>query len=172
MQAGVNLQTGRLVYGLEVDVESFKLGGARTGTANDPVHVGNVITVGTSFDTDWLFTARSRFGWTVAPNILLYGTGGVAATELGARNSISSSLTGAQGAASHTGRVIGWTLGGGAEWALNRHWTLRAEYLYLDFGNMTTNASVSDGATSFPSNLATTVNLTARIARAGVNYKF
>jgi outer membrane immunogenic protein len=172
MQAGVNLQTGRLVYGLEVDVESFKLGGARTGTANDPVHVGNVITVGTSFDTDWLFTARSRFGWTVAPNILLYGTGGVAATELGARNSISSSLTGAQGAASHTGRVIGWTLGGGAEWALNRHWTLRAEYLYLDFGNVTANASVSDGATSFPSNLATTVNLTARIARAGVNYKF
>ena len=171
-QAGVNVQSGRLVYGLEVDVQSFKLGGARTGTANDPVNLGNVIRVGTAFDTDWLFTARSRFGWTVAPNILLYGTGGVAATELSARNSIASSLTGAQGAASHTGRVIGWTLGGGAEWALDRHWTLRAEYLYLDFGNVTTNASVSDSATSFPSNLATTVNLTARIARAGVNYKF
>ena len=96
----------------------------------------------------------------------------MAATELGVRNSIASSLTGAQGAASHTGRAIGWTLGGGAEWSLNRNWTLRAEYLYLDFGNVTTNASVSDGATSFPSNLATTVNLTARIARAGVNYKF
>jgi outer membrane immunogenic protein len=172
VQAGVNLQTGRLVYGLEVDVESFKLGGARTGTANDPVHVGNVITVGTSFDTDWLFTARSRFGWTVAPNLLLYGTTGVAATELGVRNSISSSLTGAQGAASHTGRVTGWTLGGGAEWALNRHWTLRAEYLYLDFGNVTANASVSDVATNNPSNLASTVNLTAHIARAGVNYRF
>jgi outer membrane immunogenic protein len=171
-QAGVNVQAGRLVYGLEVDVQSLKLRGARTGTANDPVNLGNVITVGTAFDTDWLFTARSRFGWTVAPNFLLYGTGGVAATELGARNSISSSVTGAQGAASHTSRVTGWTLGGGAEWALNRNWTLRAEYLYLDFGNVTTNASVSDGTASFPSNLATTVNLTARIARAGVNYKF
>ena len=171
VQAGVNVQTGRLVYGLEVDVQSFKLGGARTGTANDPVNVGNVITVGTSFDTDWLFTARTRFGWTVAPNILLYGTGGVAATELGVRNSISSSLTGAQGAASNTGRVIGWTLGGGAEWALNRHWTLRAEYIYLNFGNVTANASVSDANVN-PSNLATTVNLTANIARAGVNYKF
>jgi len=170
-QAGVNVQTGRLVYGLEVDLQSFKLGGARTGTANDPVNVGNVITVGTSFDTDWLFTARTRFGWTVAPNILLYGTGGVAATELSARNSISSSLTGAQGAASNTGRVIGWTLGGGAEWALNRHWTLRAEYLYLNFGNVTANASVSDASVN-PSNLATTVNLTANIARAGINYKF
>jgi outer membrane immunogenic protein len=172
VQAGVNLQTGRLVYGLEVDVQSFKLGGARTGTANDPVNLGNVIRVGTAFDTDWLFTARSRFGWTVAPNLLLYGTSGVAATELGVRNSISSSLTGAQGAASHTGRLTGWTLGGGAEWALNRHWTVRAEYLYLDFGNVTANASVSDGVTGNPSNLATTVNLTAHIARAGVNYRF
>jgi outer membrane immunogenic protein len=172
VQAGVNLQTGRLVYGLEVDAQSFKLGGTRIGTANDPAHLGNVITVGTSFDTDWLFTARSRFGWTAAPNLLLYGTGGVAATELGVRNSISTSLTGAQGAASHTGRVTGWTLGGGAEWALNRHWTVRAEYLYLDFGNVTANASVSDGVTGNPSNLATTVNLTAHIARAGVNYKF
>src|SRR5215471_18792029 len=45
VQAGVNVQTGRLVYGLEVDAQSFKLGGARTGKANDPVNVGNVITV-------------------------------------------------------------------------------------------------------------------------------
>jgi outer membrane immunogenic protein len=75
--------------------------------------------------------------------------------------------------------VIGWTLGGGAEWALNRHWTLRAEYLYLNFGNVTANASVSDNVNVYPSNsatytsnLATTGNLTAHIARAGVNYRF
>src|SRR5205807_1604615 len=147
------------------------LGGTRTGTANDPAHLGNVITVGTAFDTDWLFTARARFGLVAAPNLLLYGTGGVAATDLAVRNSISSSSTGAQGAASHTGRLAGWALGGGAEWALDRHWTARAEYLYLDFGNVTANASVSDGGvTGNATNLATTVNLTAHIARAGVNY--
>jgi len=172
VQAGVNVQSGRFVYGLELDLQSFNLSGARRGTANDPVTVGNLITVGTSFNTDWLFTARTRFGWTVAPNVLLYGTSGVAATELGMHNSISSSLTGAQGAASNTGRVIGWTLGGGAEWALNRHWTLRAEYLYLNFGSVTANASVSDNVNVYTSNLATTVNLTAHIARAGINYKF
>src|SRR5262249_54886418 len=48
VQAGFNVQAGRFVYGLEVDLQSFNLGGARSGAANDPVNLGNVITVGTS----------------------------------------------------------------------------------------------------------------------------
>ena len=29
----------------------------------------------------------------------------------------------------------GWTIGGGIEAALNRNWSARVEYLYLDFGS-------------------------------------
>jgi outer membrane immunogenic protein len=173
-QAGVNLQTGSMVFGLEVDLQSFKLGASRSGTAADPGNPGSFITVSTAFDTDWLFTARSRLGWAVAPSLLLYGTGGVALTELGVRNALSSSGPPvAEGLGSASGRVTGWTIGGGAEWALSRNWSVRAEYLYLDFGKTTANASVLDGgAHNFNNNVATAVDLTAHIARAGVNYKF
>jgi outer membrane immunogenic protein len=172
VQAGYNLQTGSLVFGLEVDVQSFRLAASRSVTTQDPNNVLNSITVGTSFDTDWLFTARGRLGWAVAPNALLYVTGGVAATELGVSNSLSSSVSGAQGAGSASGLVTGWAVGGGTEWALSRNWTLRAEYLYMDFGKVTANAPVSDPAAGFNNNMATTVDLTAQIVRAGINYKF
>jgi outer membrane immunogenic protein len=171
-QAGVNVQKGSVVYGFEVDVQSFKLGASRTGTTPDPNNAANLITVATAFDTDWLFTARSRLGWAVSPNFLLYATGGVAATELGVSNSLSSSVSSAQAAGSAGGRVIGWTLGGGAEWALSPNWTLRGEYLHLDFGKVTANAQVRDPAHDFSTNMTTTVELTAQIVRAGLNYKF
>ena len=108
----------------------------------------------------------------VSSNVLLYGTSGLAVTELGVRNSLSSAV--AQGAVNDSGRLVGWTVGGGAEWALNRHWSLRAEYLYLDFGKVTVNAPVNSPGPLFPdnNNLATTVDLTAQIVRGGLNYRF
>jgi len=170
-QVGLNWQTGSLVYGLELDLQAFNLAGNRSGTATDPSDATNAITVGTSFHTDWLITARGRLGWVMAPNLLLYGTGGLAATELGVRNVLSSDSS-AQGSASASGRITGWTVGGGAEWALSRNWTLRGEYLHLDFGKVTANASVGDPVAELKNNMASTVELTADIVRAGLNYKF
>jgi outer membrane immunogenic protein len=160
---------------LEVDVASFRLAASRSVTSIIPPCLGtpaDTITLGSSFDTNWLFTARTRLGVAVSPNVLLYGTSGLAVTELGVSNSISS-LSGAQGAAHDSGRVVGWTIGGGAEWALDRNWSLRAEYLYLNFGKVTVNAPVSDANPAhFNNNLATSVDLTAQIVRGGLNYKF
>ena len=53
-QAGLNMQTGSTIFGLEVDVQSFRLAASRSVTSAVPPDV----TVATSFDTDWLFTAR------------------------------------------------------------------------------------------------------------------
>jgi outer membrane immunogenic protein len=170
-QAGVNLQKGNAVFGFEVDVQSFKLGASRSGSKTDPNDPTNLITVATSFDTDWLFTARSRLGWLVSPNTLLYVTGGLAATELAVKNSLTSSASLAEGAGSASGRVVGWTLGAGAELALGGNWSLRGEYLYMDFGQVTVNTPVSNPA-PFTNNLASTVDLTAHLVRAGLNYKF
>ena len=93
----------------------------------------------------------------------------MALSELGVRNALASS-SGAQGAGSASGWVTGWTIGGGGEWPLSRHWSVRAEY--LDFGKVTANASVFDLTHGFNNNVATTVDLTAHIARAAVNDRF
>lgn len=174
-QVGVNLQKGSAVFGLEVDVQSFKLAASRAGSRPDPNDAANVITVTTAFDTDWLVTARSRLGWLVSPNALIYATGGVAATDLSVKNSLTSSVSLAEGVGSSNGRAVGWTVGGGAELALGGNWSLRGEYLYLDFGKVTANAQVSDPghpAAGSTNNMASSVDLTAHIVRAGLNYKF
>jgi outer membrane immunogenic protein len=99
----------------------------------------------------------------------------VAATDLYVKNTLTSSVSLAEGVGSTNGRVVGWTLGGGAELALGGNWTLRGEYLYLDFGKVTANAQVFDPghtAAGTTNNLASSVDLTAHVVRAGLNYKF
>jgi outer membrane immunogenic protein len=160
-QVGYNLQTGSFVFGLEVDAESFRLGASRSVATAGPIFI-------TSFDTNWLFTARTRIGLPVTPSLLLYATTGFALTDLSVGNSVAGI-----GAASSRGLVTGRTIGAGAEWALNRDWTLRGEYLYVDFGNVTTNAPTAqpNPAADFNS-VRSTADLTAQIVRLGLNYRF
>ena len=56
-------------------------------------------------------------------------------------------------------------LGGGIEWAFAPRWSLKAEYLHVDFGDLI-NWSFPNGA------LPIDVDITADIARVGVNYSF
>ena len=96
----------------------------------------------------------------------------MAATELAVRNAISSDTL-QPGAGSASGRITGWTIGGGAEWALSPNWTVRAEYLHLDFGKVTANAPIEVPVGDLiKNNMTTTVDLTAEVVRAALNYKF
>src|SRR5262245_4491106 len=163
LQAGYNLQIGGIVFGLEVDGGSFNLGAGRSASA-----LGT--TIATSFDTDWLFTARTRLGVPVAASLMLYGTGGVALTNLGVTNSVTS-----VGTANTHGLVTGWTAGGGIEWALNRNWILRGEYLFLDFGKVSVNTPSALSGAQFTDDYNTvrsTADLSAQMLRLGLNYKF
>jgi opacity protein-like surface antigen len=64
----------------------------------------------------------------------------------------------------------GWTVGAGAEVRLGGNWTGKIEYLYLDFGTVSTSATLPQNSTP----LAVTFNsrVTENLVRLGVNYKF
>ena len=64
----------------------------------------------------------------------------------------------------------GWTVGAGAEVRLGGNWTGKVEYLYLDFGNVSTTAILPTNSTP----LAVTFNsrVTENLVRVGLNYKF
>jgi outer membrane immunogenic protein len=67
----------------------------------------------------WMTTGRARAGVTVLdPHLLLYGTAGLATAELkdGPINKMK----------------MGWTTGGGVEWAFLAKWSAKVEYLYTD----------------------------------------
>jgi outer membrane immunogenic protein len=113
--------------------------------------------------SDWQGSARGRVGWAFN-QILLYATGGWAFAHI--TNTYDTTAFGG-GFASISGTRSGWTVGGGAEYALNKNWSLRAEYRYSDFGNVADQSSIA----FFP---ATRVNrhITESQVQAGFSYKF
>jgi outer membrane immunogenic protein len=64
---------------------------------------------------DYIATIRARLGYAVN-NVMFYGTGGYARTEL------STGFTG-----------DGYALGVGLEWAFSRNWSAKVEYMYHNF---------------------------------------
>jgi outer membrane immunogenic protein len=180
VQAGYNWQNGQTVVGLEADFNAFHFRGSQTVSANYPVSgpnvgTGNVFTVGTSADADWLFTARGRIGWLVDPKILAYATGGLAVTQLKVANSFSDNyVPAATGGSSNSATKLGWVLGGGLEWAFDKHWSAKAEYLYVNFNSVTVNSIITSTRSGggYAQAINTSADLTAQIARVGINYKF
>lgn len=181
VEAGYNVQADRFVYGLETDFGAMHLRGARQGNGTYPaflvVGAGDPFAVRSSFSTDWLFTMRGRVGWTATPNVLAYATGGLAVTRLGVSNSFADFVFGfAPGSesASSAATKAGFAVGGGLEWMVNPHWTVKAEYLFVDFGKAATTGFIANPAIApgYAQGLSTSSDLSASIARAGVNYKF
>jgi outer membrane immunogenic protein len=112
--AGYNFQVGRSVLGLEIDVG--------TGNVTSSTATGQGIL---RSELNSLGSARARAGFLVAPALLLYGTAGLAWSNMdftvGNFNTVSDTLWGYQ-------------VGTGAELMLSRHIGLRLEYIYTDLG--------------------------------------
>jgi len=70
---------------------------------------------------------------------------------------------------SHTTKA-GWALGAGAEVHLGGNWTGKIEYLYLDFGKVSSAAGLPTNSTPLAINFNS--HVTDHIVRVGVNYKF
>jgi outer membrane immunogenic protein len=181
---GASRQAGRFVYGVEADFGAMPLTVGVGGSANT-LNLGlynsgtpSVFNVQAKAATEWLATARVRAGFLPAPNLLVYGTAGIAATELTVANAYSDNFnngvgTGNVEASSRGAFRSALVLGVGAEWAFAAQWKLRAEYLHADFGALTTT-----GISAYPPQVAdsnpitSTANLHADLVRVGLAYGF
>jgi outer membrane immunogenic protein len=183
IEAGYNWQTGFLVFGVETDFEAMNLRGSTASSAFYPAFAPGMFTVASNVSTSWLFTARPRLGF-AANNWLFYATGGLALTDLSGNFSFGDncgSVAGCNGpgvpnaaeAASFSTTKLGYTVGGGIETGLAGRWTLKAEYLYVNFDTSSVGGFISP--TLFGSNnnpFAHGLDLKANIVRAGLNYRF
>jgi outer membrane immunogenic protein len=166
-QAGVNWQVGQFVLGLETDFSGWGMRKKSVVTGpGDPMFPGTTITATNGISSDWLFTARPRLGFAL-DHLLIYGTGGVAVTQVNLWQSVLLASGIQEGAVSST--LTGWTAGGGLEYALSRNWSVKGEYLYVSFPTQTMNYANPN----FPTYTQTTTDkLNASIVRMGANYKF
>ena len=173
-QAGYNYQFGAAVAGVELDWEYFKRTsslGPNAGLMSD-INLGLPLLVSNEVASTWLATIRGRLGF-AWDRLLLYGTGGVAFTDVRYTQTVSASafITGATVVNVVTETKSGVTVGGGAEYALWNNLTLRAEYLYAQFTGVS-GASVLQFQNSSNQVAGSTGNLHDHIVRVGLNYKF
>ena len=159
LQLGYNWQRDRFVLGLEGDIQIT--GERKSNDWATPAQAGirglpaGGVLVNNTWKFPWFGTARARIGY--APdNWMLYATGGLAFGQT------KSSLTTPAISLSESVTKLGWTLGGGAEYALSAKWTAKIEYLYISLGSRT-----------FFGNTTTPVDTKLRdnVLRFGVNYK-
>ncbi|MGD9668031.1 MAG: outer membrane protein [Hyphomicrobiaceae bacterium] len=167
-QAGYNVQTNGIVFGVETDINSFRLSDTQSsGPSPLPVR-GAMVSSAEKFSTDYLFTLRGRLG-VAADRTLFYVTGGLAVSELKFSQTFTHLASGTVESGSVSDVKAGWTVGGGIEYAFTSNWTAKVEYLYVDLGSV----GFSTKNSGFPSFGAHhEADLTAQIARVGINYKF
>jgi outer membrane immunogenic protein len=173
-EAGYNFQAGDVVAGVETDFEYLGLKGNAGSSALYPGFAPAAgFTINSSAHTDWLFTARPRLG-IASNNWLYYVTGGVAVTDLHGNFTFNDSFGVAAESASISNIKAGYAVGGGIEAGLWGNWSLKAEYLYVNFGSVST-ASNNLTTTNFgalPGQVFThSMDLKANIARIGLNHK-
>jgi outer membrane immunogenic protein len=143
LQAGYNYQMGSIVLGIEGDF-SF------ADVKFQDTFFGSTITL----KNDYFATVTGRVGYAF-DRILVFGKGGVAFTR--------DKWEGPGGISADFGRT-GWTIGAGVEYALWNSLSVKVEYNYMSFGDV----SESIGGGGGTAQVSETIN----IVKVGANYRF
>ena len=170
IQAGVNRQMGAWVGGLEFDFSESGINGSTSATVPLTGGATGTDTLTESDNFELLGSARARVGYVAWPDVLIYGTGGLAWTRIAQGTAETTVVTsGGTSSASLSTNVnweLGWVAGLGVEARLwNSNWLGRLEYLHYDFGD--SGSSFDDSGVTFSSG-----HLTTDVVRAGLSYKF
>jgi outer membrane immunogenic protein len=154
-QLGYNWQRGVYVFGVEADIGYLGL--------NDSISPapGNYVAV----QYGWYGTITGRLGLAMYDRLLTYVKGGAAVASI---TNSAGALTGAGVVDptdySETKKTRwGWTVGSGFEYALNQTWSVKSEYMYMNFGKF--NATNLDGDTFTHKNQVHSL-------KVGLNYRF
>jgi outer membrane immunogenic protein len=173
---GYNHQWDNFVFGLEADFGSMDLSGsATTGSVLYPCCAPTAFTVVQTAKTSWMFSVRPRVGWAFH-RFLVYETVGAAFTNVKYTALFTDTFATAHENAAIDETRPGWIVGGGGEFKVTHHFSIKGEYLYAGFGEASIpsqNLTAFTPPIPFPSNVFThTVSLQPHIIRGGVNFHF
>lgn len=140
----------------------------------------------------WDSSLRLRYGWLINPDTLVYGTAGVAISEISGSFQFQAQLftfagtpvpvltpgSTATSSASWSDVRVGGTVGAGVETALWGGWKARLEYRYTDFGSYTKTVAVNTvcvaptGCSSPSSSATIDVRESFHTVRVGLGFDF
>lgn len=172
--AGANWQNNNFVLGVEGDA-SYLFGGPEASNSASPGATANVTN---SLDEGFFGTLRAR-GGLASGNTFYFLTGGLAYSGSDVEHTMNWSFADGCPVVSpgfqecHVGGKkvgLGWTVGAGIEHAFSQSMTIKAEYLYADFGDADfRTTSIGVGPSQFVDH-STDVDM--HILRVGLNWHF
>jgi outer membrane immunogenic protein len=171
-QIGYNWQWGpSWVLGLEADFAGIASPSSTVIAAFPGSATVLPLQTGYARALDDLGTVRARVGYLATPSWLLYATGGLAYGETKLQTAFACATCGppANTVNLTDNWQVGWTAGAGVEWRFAPQWSVKAEYLYVDLGNISNTINYNYGPSS---SLTSTYHERDNIVRAGINYKF
>ena len=172
-QIGYNWQFNQFVFGVEADIQGLDNKRQSTFIGN-PV-LGTQLATTASSELEYFGTVRARLGFVPLDRWLVYATAGLAYGEVKSSAGVSGVQAPALNWAGNRSDVqVGYTVGGGVEYALTNNWTIKAEYLYYDLGKETVRTIPNAAAAATVPGVAydTRIETKGQIVRAGINYKF
>jgi outer membrane immunogenic protein len=172
-QAGYDYLTStNWLFGVEADIAASGIKGEIGASGSAAGSLAGTASLSASSEIRYLGTVRGRAGH-VWERILAYATAGFAYGDVRSGldlNIVPVSAPVTAVSVSRTASHTGWTVGVGAEYALNDRLTFRTEYLYVDLGE----SGLIDTPFSLlgiSGNADVKVSATANILRVGLNYK-
>ena len=144
--------------------------------ATVPIFGGfSTVDVHSKLDVQGSIRGRLGFAW---DRVLIYATGGVAFGGINTDITVFGTDffgTPVFGSGNRSTTRVGWTVGGGLEYALTNNWSVRAEYRFTDFGRINqtgifedTNPLILTPTAAFIGNRRIQENQ----VQVGVDYKF
>lgn len=184
-QIGYNYQVDKIVFGIEADANYLGLKNSYATPIFPGLTTGSTYWANGSVGLDAFYTLRGRLGL-AADHWLFFVTGGLAVTSekfsqsinfINATRIIALPLTGVAGGAnagSASTTSASWTVGGGVEYALDKQWSVKGEYLYVNLNSLSFNSVYGpNGFTGGTYSMQHNLSLSGlNIFRAGLNYHF
>jgi outer membrane immunogenic protein len=146
-----------------VGIEGAVSGSTMKNSRTVGLPLGNPDTALVKASTDFLPSVTVRLGYAI-DNVLLYAKGGVALA--GDKYDVTGSFAGTPFAFEGLDNRIGWTAGGGVEWAFSHHWSVNIEYNYYQFGH--SRVLMSDPINVFAGIVDTRQSV--QVVKAGLNF--
>jgi outer membrane immunogenic protein len=146
-----------------VGIEGAASGSTMKASRTVGLPLGNPDTALVRASTDFLPSVTARLGYAF-DNVLVYARGGVALA--GDRFNVTGSFAGAPFAFEGLDNRLGWTAGGGVDWAFSHHWSANIEYDYYQFGHG--GVLMSDSINGFAG--IVDVRQSVQVVKVGLNF--
>jgi outer membrane immunogenic protein len=167
IEGGYNYVMGSWLLGLETDFSALDNNQRTTRNFASTISPATY-TLNQRAKTSWMWSLRPRLGYVSGP-WLVYGTGGLATSHIKSAFDFSDNRVPQNVISSSDSKTkTGWIAGLGAGYAFAPNWSVKGEWLYADFGSISTTVASPNGFVA----LTSEAKVRSNIIRAGVDYRF